>query len=134
MPRLVVDAGPLIAIFHRQDIQHQYCVERLEFLIDHQYSLITTLPVLCEVHKLIQRYASAIMAQKALFELWEALDILTLDGIDIQKTITLVVATPGWQGTLQDASMVVTARSLGVEVWTLDYRDFSRFQDLKLWN
>ncbi|ABW25735.1 type II toxin-antitoxin system VapC family toxin [Acaryochloris marina] len=134
MPRLVVDAGPLIAVFHRQDTQHHYCVERLEFLIEHQYSLITTLPVLCEVHKLIQRYASAITAQKALFELWEALDIQTLEDTGIQDAITLVVATPGWQGTLQDASIVVTARCLNIEVWTLDYRDFSRFQDLKLWN
>lgn len=134
MPQLVIDAGPLLAVFHRQDVQHHHCLDRLEFLIDRQYSLMTTLPVLCEVHKLIQRYASATMAQKALFELWECLEILLLDDTGIQKAITLVVATPGWQGTLQDASVIVAARRLGVDVWTLDYRDFGRFGDLKLWN
>ena len=134
MSRLIVDAGPLIAIFHRQDTQHRYCVERLGFLIDHQYNLITTLPVLCEVHKLIQRYASALMAQKALFELWESLEILSLEDTGIQAAMMLVITTPGWQGTLQDASVIVTARSLSVDVWTLDCRDFGKFQDLKLWN
>lgn len=75
MSRLIVDAGPFIAIFHRQDTQHHYCVDRLKFLIDEQHSLITTFPVLCEVHKLIQRYTNPILAQQALFELVAALNI-----------------------------------------------------------
>lgn len=134
MPQLVVDAGPLIAIFHRQDAQHHYCIDRLKVLINEQYSLITTFPVLCEVHKLIQRYTNSMLAQKALFELGEALDIFQLDEGGIQDAMALVVTTAQWQGTLQDASIVVIARLLDINVWTLDYRDFGRFQDLQLWN
>jgi len=134
MPRLVVDAGPLVAIFHQQDTQHHYCVDRLKFLIGEQYSLITTFSVFCEVHKLIQRYTNPSFAQKALFELGEALDICHLDEGGIQDAITLVVATAQWKGTLQDASIVVISRLLKANVWTLDYRDFGRFQDLNLWN
>ncbi len=90
--------------------------------------------MLCEVHKLIQRYTNSILAQKALFELGEALDIFQLDEGGIQDAMALVVTTAQWQGTLQDASIVVIARLLDVNIWTLDYRDFSRFQDLHLWN
>jgi predicted nucleic acid-binding protein len=134
MPQLVVDAGPLIAVFHLQDIEHQTCLARFKQILDGQYNLLTTFPVLCEVHKLIQRYASPPMAQAALIELREALEIVPFDGPDVEDAIALVAATSEWKGTLQDASVIVLTRQFGLPVWTLDYRDFSRFPDVKLWN
>lgn len=134
MPQLIVDAGPLIAVFHLRDTEHQTCLARFKQILDEQYNLITTFPVLCEVHKLIQRYANLLMAQAALIELQEALEIVPFDGPDIEDAITLVAATSEWKGTLQDASVVVLARQFRLPVWTLDYRDFSQFPDIKLWN
>jgi predicted nucleic acid-binding protein len=134
MPQLVVDAGPLIAIFHVQDTEHQNCLARFEQILDEQYILLTTFPVLCEVHKLIQRYASPTVAQVALQELQEALEIVPFDVPDIEDAMSLVTDTPHWKGTLQDASVIVLSRHLGLPVWTLDYRDFSRFPDIELWN
>lgn len=52
----------------------------------------------------------------------------------VQDAIAHVAGIPEWQGTLQDASVIVSARHLEIEIWTLGYRDFSRFDDLQLWN
>ncbi|MGF1600992.1 MAG: hypothetical protein ACFCU8_03065 [Thermosynechococcaceae cyanobacterium] len=52
---------------------------------------------------------NATVAQKALFELWESLDILHLDDDGLQDAIALTVSTAQWQGTLQDASIIVIA-------------------------
>lgn len=61
------------------------------------------------------------------------MDVLKLDDDSVQDAIALVTGTLGWKGTLQDASVIVTARALDIEIWTLNYRSFSRFDDLQLW-
>jgi len=38
-----------------------------------------------------------------------------------------------WLGTLADASVVYVAMKLECPVWTLDYRDLSRFSQLTFW-
>jgi predicted nucleic acid-binding protein len=134
MLRLVVDAGPLIAVFHAQDTEHQSCLAKFMQLLDKGYELLITFSVLCEVHKLIQQYANPTAAQQALVELWEALEVVPFEIPEIEETIELVATTSDWRGTLQDASVIVLARQADLSIWTLDYRDFSRFPDLKLWN
>jgi predicted nucleic acid-binding protein len=134
MSELLIDASPLIALFHRQDRAHPICLERFQFILDNQYHLFTSFPVLCEVHKLIQQYANPKTAQAALGTLWNALEILPLNESEIENAIALTAATDDWLGTLQDATIIILARQLNLPVWTLDYRDFSRFSDISLWN
>lgn len=134
MKQIIVDAGPLIAVFNLRDTQHQSCVAKFKQLIKEKYILITTFPVLCEIHKIIQQYAGAKVAQKALNELLEGIEIIPFEIPAIEDTITLLISTPEWQGTLQDASVIILALQLKLPVWTLDYRDFSRFPKVELWN
>ncbi len=68
MPRLLIDAGPLIAVFHHNDGKHAYCLDRFNFLIASTYRLLITFPVLCEVHKLVQKYTTSMIAQRTLFD------------------------------------------------------------------
>lgn len=134
MLELLIDAGPLIALFHRQDRAHPNCLERFQSILDNPSHLMTSFPVLCEVHKLIQQYSNKITAQRALSTLWDALEILPLNDAEIESAIALTTTTDAWLGTLQDATMIVLARQMNLPVWTLDYRDFSRFSDILLWN
>jgi predicted nucleic acid-binding protein len=134
MLELLIDAGPLVALFHRQDRAHPDCYKRFQFILSSQSHLITSFPVLCEVHKLIQQYSNKKTAQQALSTLQDALEILPLQDADIQSAIALTTTTDAWLGTLQDATIIVLARQMNLPVWTLDYRDFSRFSDILLWN
>jgi predicted nucleic acid-binding protein len=134
MLELLIDAGPLVALFHRQDRAHPDCLKRFQLILSSQSHLITSFPVLCEVHKLIQQYSNKTIAQQALSTLQDTLEILPLQEADIESAIALTTTTDAWLGTLQDATIIVLARQMNLPVWTLDYRDFSRFSDILLWN
>lgn len=68
-----------------------------------------------------------------LIALEEAVSVIPFELADIQSAIELVSSTPQWKGTLQDASIVILTRTLNCPVWTLDYRDLSRFNNLEFW-
>lgn len=53
---LLIDAGPLIAIFNKSDKHHQACIS---FLSDYHGDIFTTEPVLTEVVYLLRRFSPA---------------------------------------------------------------------------
>lgn len=130
----MVDAGPLIALFHAQDPKHHQYLTQFQSIFREGYTLYTPFPILCEVHKLIQQFTSPLVAQNVLISLWQSLEIICLDEPDTEVIIELVSMTSDWQGTLQDASVITLARQMQIPVWTLDFRDFSRFNDIHLWS
>lgn len=131
---IVIDAGPLIALFRTDEINHALSVAGFNQLINNQALVLTTFPVFCEVHKQIARYSNWQKAQLAAINLYEAIEIVPLTERAIEDALLLVAGTPKWKGTLQDASLINLARELKIKVWTLDYRDFGRFEDLEFWN
>jgi hypothetical protein len=46
----------------------------------------------------------------------------------------MITSLPKWKGSLEDATVAVTALRYRCPVWTLNYRDFSIFQSLEFWN
>jgi predicted nucleic acid-binding protein len=84
-PRLVLDAGPFIALFHRSDPDHEGAV---------------VVPFTLE---------------------------------DLEEAGLLLAQLPGWEGTLEDASVALLALRLKAPVWTLNYRDLGAFPALRFW-
>jgi predicted nucleic acid-binding protein len=131
--KLVVDTGPFIAIFSRTDSQHENCYRGYKQIVAEGGDLYTPFPIFCEIHKLLLQRLGDRVARTQLIALEEAVSVVPFDLMEIQDAMELVRSTPQWQGTLQDASIVVLTRALNCPVWTLDYRDLARFSDLEFW-
>jgi len=59
---------------------------------------------------------------------------LVLNQLDFHELYTMVRALPNWQGTLEDATVILLAQRYHCPVWTLNYRDFGIFKSLEFWN
>ena len=109
MPSIVVDAGPLIALFDRDDRHHRRAVE---FVRDRRARLITNLPVLTEATFLLR---FSVEAQRDL--LWWAHKSLEIDqgtSADLPRIITLLEKYRDMPADFADASLVALAERLNV--------------------
>ena len=52
---------------------------------------------------------------------------------DLEGARLLLARLPGWEGTLEDASVALLALRLKAPVWTLNYRDLGAFPALRFW-
>lgn len=130
---LVLDAGPLIALFHAADPDHESAVRGFRALAREHSRLITSLPVVYEVYKWLLFEANALIAQQALGRMMEALEILPLRLDDLEAIQILLLGMQGWRGTLEDASVALLALRLKAPVWTLNYRDLEALKGLSFW-
>jgi predicted nucleic acid-binding protein len=133
MKRLVLDAGPLIALVSVQDDYHQECKAGFSKLPALFGEVITPLPVLFEVYKFVLREQSSRAAMTALSVISENTVIVPVSMEMFQEIYSMVRQIPDWQGSLEDASVVAVAQLYDASVWTLDYRDLSWFKSLELW-
>lgn len=130
---LVLDAGPLIALFHASDPDHESAVRGFRALAQEHSRLITPLPVVYEVYKWLLFEAGAPIAQQALGRMMEALEIVPIHLDDLEAIHILLRGMQGWRGTLEDASVALLALKLRAPVWTLNYRDLGAFKGLSFW-
>ena len=133
MSRLVVDTGPFVAALSRTDTQHARCARGFQQLARERWELLVPFVILCEVHKLLLQALGERVAREKLAVLEASATVVPLELDALEEAVALVRSLPGWTGTLQDASLVVLARQYGCAVWTLDYRDLSRFAELAFW-
>jgi predicted nucleic acid-binding protein len=125
----LVDAGPLVAILHRDDRRHRECVRALRAL---KPPLGTTWPVVIEVMHLLG------FSTEAQVELWSLLEsrrlhLLGLDASDAPRMRTLMRKYRDLPMDLADASLVAVAERDGVnQVFTLDQRDFGVYRTARL--
>ena len=140
--RLVLDTGPLIALFHAADPDHERAVRGFRALADANSRLIIPLPVLFEAYKSLLYPASRRkkhleggvgVARRALGRMLEALELVPLGLEDLERIQVLLAGRPEWRGTLEDASVVLLALKVGAPVWTLNYRDLGVFKELSFW-
>jgi hypothetical protein len=121
----LVDAGPLVAILHRDDRHHRECVQTLRALPP---PLGTTWPVLTEAMYLLG------FSAEAQDELWERIEterlhLLRLDASDAPRMRALTRKYRDLPMDLADASLVAVAERDGIgRVFTLDRRDFSLYR------
>lgn len=126
---ILVDAGPLVAILHRDDRRHRECVQALRAL---RPPLGTTWPVVTEAMYLL---GFSTEAQDELWSLIESgrLHLLGLDASDAPRMRALMRKYRDLPMDLADASLVAVAERDGVnKVFTLDHRDFSVYRPAKL--
>jgi len=126
---ILVDAGPLVAILHRDDRRHRECVQALRAL---RPPLGTTWPVVTEAMYLL---GFSTEAQDELWSLIESgrLHLLGLDASDAPRMRALMRKYRDLPMDLADASLVAVAERDGVnKVFTLDRRDFAVYRPAKL--
>ncbi|MHC5766711.1 MAG: type II toxin-antitoxin system VapC family toxin [Nostoc sp.] len=134
MKRLVLDAGPLIALVSLQDDYHQEYKAGFSKLPALFGEVLTPLPVLFEVYNFVLREQSSRAAMTALGVISENTVTVPVNMEMFQEIYSMVRQIPDWQETLEDASVVAVAQLYDTSVWTLDYRDLSWFKSLELWS
>lgn len=134
MKRLVLDAGPLIALVSEKDNYHSQAKLGFSHISLVFGEVLTPLPILFEVYKFVSRNESPNMAQKLLEMIQEETLIVTISELDFVTISDLVLNFSHWRGTLEDASVIVIAKKYQGQIWTIDYKDLGFFGDIEFWN
>lgn len=112
MKRLVLDAGPLIALVSERDNYHSEAklgFSQISLLFG---EVLTPLPILFEVYKFVSRNESPKIAQKLLSVIQKETVIVTISESDFVSISDLVLNFSHWGGTLEDASVIVIAKKI----------------------
>jgi predicted nucleic acid-binding protein len=118
-PSIIVDAGPLIALFDRDDRHHRRAVE---FVRGNSARLVSNLPVLTEA-SFVLRFS--VDAQRDL--LWwaqEAIDIDQSTAADLPRIIALLHQYRDLPAAFADVSLVALAERLNLKHVASFDRDF----------
>lgn len=122
--RILVDAGPLVAIFREQDSYHQLCLAALEEL---SRPLYTCWPVITETVWLFRQPASALRLLASLDG--DFLEILPLTGEEANTIGAIMKRYANIRAQLADAALVYLAEREKIDtIFTLDRRDFSIYR------
>ena len=133
MKRLVLDAGPLIALVSQEDRYHEIAKLGFSRLPIEFGEVITPLPIVFEVYKFVSRCQSSQTAQYLLKILQQETVISMINQDDFLTMFELVTRSPNWSGTLEDASVLVVAHHFESLVWTIDYKDLGFFKNINFW-
>ncbi len=131
--RVVIDAGPIIALLHKRDRDHNAAVSGFKQLVDGRASLLVPLPVVFEVYKWLLYEAGPAAAREGLRRMRESLEIAFAGREEFEAASTLCGGIRNWAGTLEDAVVALTGLRMRTPVWTLNYRDLGAFPNLQFW-
>jgi len=126
---ILVDAGPLIALIHADDQQHERCKEVFDSLRE---PMGTVWSALAEAVYLL---SFSWRAQGAFWEMMEteAVLILALDHTDVPRMTELMRTYRDLPMDLADAALVrVAEREKLRRIFTLDRRDFEVYRPARL--
>ena len=122
---ILVDTGPLIALFDPQDAQHLRCREALSTLRE---PMVTTVPVLTEAFHMLSpgSYGSDRLRD---YIVQGGLSVWFLDPAALERAFELMEQYADHPMDLADASLIVAAETLNtIRVFTIDRRDFSTYR------
>jgi uncharacterized protein len=125
MKRVLVDTGPLVAIFAPRDLEHQRCVDQLSVLPG---PLLSCWPVITEAAWLLRQYRGAIQRLLGSIDIG-FLALLPLADSETKPIIELLNKYEDMQAQLADVALVYLAgrEDIGT-IFTLDRRDFSVYR------
>jgi predicted nucleic acid-binding protein len=125
MKRILVDTGPLVAIFSREDEYHDICVKALREMPS---PLLSCWPVITEAAWLLRKYPGAV--QKLLRSMdGRFLDLVPLAAAESEAIAALMTRYEEIHPQLADAALVYLAVREKIEtIFTLDRRDFSIYR------
>lgn len=134
MKQLALDAGPLIALFFEKDTYHAECRAGFNQLQQQKTVLVTPVPIIFEVYKRSLQTVGSNVAKMALEAMLNTLYPIFLTDRDLNELNTFVSALSNWEGSLEDASVLLIAQRYHCPIWTLNYRDFGSFRNFEFWN
>ena len=134
MRELILDAGPLIALFSAKDSDHLICRAGFEQLNRTRTALLVPLPMIFEVHKWLLYNQSTIVAQNTLKAMQNSLHAIPIGQSGFERICLMMQGLSQWRGSLEDATVIILAQRYRCPVWTLNYRDFGMFKSLEFWN
>ena len=122
---MLMDTGPLVALFDPADGDHDRCVKQLMVI---EEPLCTTVPVLTEAFHLLN--PGSIGSQRLMdFIAGGGLEVRYLDAVGLNRAFVLMVRYADHPMDLADASLVVLAETLRLrKVFTLDRNDFATYR------
>jgi predicted nucleic acid-binding protein len=126
---MLVDAGPLIALIHKDDASHTRCVATLQSVTE---PLRTVWPALTEAMYLL---SFSWKAQEALWEMVDrgVVELASLEARDLSRMRELMKKYRDLPMDLADAALVaVGEREKTRRIFTLDRRDFEVYRPAKL--
>lgn len=116
---ILVDAGPLVAVFDRSDSDHSRCVAALSGFGER---LVTSWPALSEAMYLLGEIGGWV-PQRALWNLVfrKVLEIATIEDIHLRRVRDFMHKYQDLPMDLADATLVVVAEERGINrIFTLD--------------
>jgi hypothetical protein len=122
---ILVDTGPLVALFDPQDAQHARCRDVLRTL---QEPLFTTVAVLTEAFHMLSpgSYGADRLRE---FIGRGGLAVWFLDETSLQRAFALMEQYADHPMDLADASLIVAAEALPTrKVFTIDRQDFATYR------
>ena len=122
--KILIDAGPLIALFHSGDNHHQ---KVRKFLTEHKYGFITTLAVITEVSYFLSVNSQAL---QDFFEwiLYKGVIIADINQHDISRIAELTKKYSDLPMDFADATLIITAEKTNIrEIISLD-KDFDIYR------
>ena len=122
---ILVDTGPLVALFDPQDEQHNRCRKTLKEIRE---PIFTTIPVLTEAFHML---GPASIGSDRLREFVEVggVSVWFLDRTWLGRAFQLMDLYADHPMDLADASLVAAAEALGTRrVFTIDRRDFETYR------
>ncbi len=118
---ILVDTGPLVALFDPADGDHGRCVEVLE-------TITTTVPVMTEAFHLLGP-ASVGSLRLMEFVTDGGLQVLFFDDRGLQRSFELMAQYSNVPMDLADASLVAVAESLNLrKIFTIDRNEFATYR------
>jgi predicted nucleic acid-binding protein len=122
--RILIDAGPLIALFDNGDNYHEKC---RRFFINHHYCFISTLAVFTEVSHMLD---FSVNAQHDFYEwtMYHGIIICDINQNDLPRILELAKKYSALPMDFADATLVVAAEKTGIkEIVSLD-KDFDIYR------
>jgi predicted nucleic acid-binding protein len=122
---ILVDTGPLVALFDHRDAAHDRCTRVLKSLRE---PLTTTMPVLTGVFHMLGPASRGSDRLRDFIER-RGLSLWFFDDGSVNRAFELMELYADHPMDLADASLVVAAEALGTrKVFTVDRRDFETYR------
>ncbi len=122
---IVIDTGPLVALFDPRDDLHASCRKRLQSF---RMPLVTTLPVLTEAFHILSPESQG-SEQLRLFMERGGMSVHFSDESELVRAFELMESYKDHPMDLADASVIAAAESLETrKVFTVDRNDFETYR------
>lgn len=122
---ILVDTGPLVALFDPQDAQHARCGTVLSGVRE---PLVTTIPVLTETFHMLHP-ASIGSARLRDYIMEGGISVWFMDSSSLERAFELMETYADHPMDMADASLVVAAEKLVTKtVFTIDRKDFYTYR------